>query len=70
MVLFATERVFAYAVARHEQGDVNNLLYRLLHDDGINRREFPNDNHGGEICADCRVTASVLPAKERAMFAP
>jgi hypothetical protein len=70
MVLFATERLFAYAEARHAQGDVNNLLYRALHKDGINRREFPHENRGGEICADCRATASLLNAKERAMFAP
>src|ERR1700722_5136239 len=70
MVLFATYRLFAYAEARHERGDVNNVLYRALHDEGMNRREFPRENRGGKFCAGCRATASLLPAKERAMFAP
>lgn len=69
MVLFATYRLFAYAEARHARCDVNNLWYRALHDDGMNRHEFPRED-SGEIRADCRATASVLPAKERAMFAP
>jgi hypothetical protein len=68
VVLFSTPPVYAYAVARHDMGDVDNLIYRLLHDRGMNKLNFPSDLGLGDGCLDCRPESEPMAAKLRAMF--